>query len=76
MKSPEGVDSRGFDSHRRVNGWGLWNRMGVVMENLVHLAVLEHKGRDQGYPKRKSQLHCQSNVSDSSPRSGRTVTNS
>ena len=25
-------------------------------DKLVRLAVLEHKGRDQGYPKRKSQL--------------------
>ena len=35
---------------------GLWNRMGLVMKNLVRRAVLEHKGRDPGYPKRKSQV--------------------
>ena len=30
--------------------------MGIVMKNLVRLAALEYKGRDQGYPKRKFQL--------------------
>ena len=56
VKLHERVDSRGFRRPPEGKLMGLVESDRRCEKNLVHLAVLERKGRDAGYPIRKSQL--------------------